>query len=84
MIYSCFASHGLDLIAEDSSSAGRSDMVVHCEGGIHIFEFKLLENGPEGKALAQIKEKDCSLRRLAWGMRGMPGHASRAKRGQQG
>ena len=57
VIYSCFASHGFDLIAEDSSSAGRSDMVVRCEGGIHIFEFKLLENGPEGKALAQIKNK---------------------------
>ena len=57
VIYSCFASHGFDLIAEDSSSAGRSDMVVRCEGGIHIFEFKLLENGPEGKALPQIKNK---------------------------
>ena len=57
VIYSCFASHGFDLIAEDSSSAGRSDMVVRCEGGIHIFEFKLLEDGPQGKALAQIKAK---------------------------
>ena len=57
VIYSCFASHGFDLIAEDSSSAGRSDMVVRCEGGIHIFEFKLLEDGPEGKALPQIKNK---------------------------
>ena len=65
VIYSCFASQGFDLIAEDSSSAGRSDMVVRCESGIHIFEFKLLENGPEGKALAQIKTKDCSFMRGA-------------------
>ena len=57
VIYSCFASQGFDLIAEDSSSTGRSDMVVHGDEGIHIFEFKLLEDGPEGKALAQIKEK---------------------------
>ena len=57
VIYSCFASHGFDLIAEDSSSAGRSDMVVYCDEGIHIFEFKLVEDEPQGKALAQIKEK---------------------------
>ena len=57
VIYSCFASQGFDLTAEDSSSTGRSDMVVHGDEGVHIFEFKLVEDGPQGKALAQIKEK---------------------------
>ena len=32
-------------------------MVVHGDEGIHIFEFKLVEDGPQGKALAQIKAK---------------------------
>ena len=57
VIYSCFAAHGFDLIPEDSSSAGRSDMVVRCNDGIYLFEFKLLKDTPEGKALAQIKNK---------------------------
>ena len=33
VVYSCFAAHGFDLIPEDSSSAGRSDMVVRCNDG---------------------------------------------------
>ena len=59
VVYSCFAAHGFELIAEDSSSTGRSDMVVRFNKGIYIFEFKLLRDGsaPEGSALAQIKEK---------------------------
>ena len=57
VIYSCFAAQGFDLIAEDSSGAGRADMVVRFNGGIYIFEFKLLKDAPEGKALAQIKER---------------------------
>ena len=57
VVYSYFAAQGLDLVAEDSASGGRADMVVRCNGGIYIFEFKLLKDAPEGKALAQIKEK---------------------------
>ena len=57
VIYSCFAAQGFDLIPEDSSSGGRADMVVRHDGGICIFEFKLLKDAPEGKALAQIKER---------------------------
>ena len=57
VVYSCFASHGFDLVPEDSSGAGRSDMVVYCDEGIHIFEFKLLRGAPKGEALAQIRSK---------------------------
>ena len=57
VIYSCFAAHGFELVPEESSGAGRSDMTVHCNGGIYIFEFKTVEGAPEGKALAQLKEK---------------------------
>ena len=57
VVYSCFAAHGFDMIAEESTSAGRSDMVVRCDGGIYLFEFKLLKGASEGGALAQIKAK---------------------------
>ena len=57
VIYSCFAAHGFDLIPEDSSSAGRSDMVVRCNGGIYVFEFKSVGKEAAGRALAQIKER---------------------------
>ena len=60
VVYSCFAAHGFDLTPEDSSSAGRSDMVVRFEDAIYLFEFKLSEDAPDGgtgKALAQIKNK---------------------------
>ena len=57
VIYSCFAAQGFDLTPEDSSSTGRADMVVRHDRGIYIFEFKLLKDAPEGKALAQIKDR---------------------------
>ena len=57
VVYSCFAAHGFDMIAEESTSAGRSDMVVRCNGGIYLFEFKLLKGGSEGRALTQIRDK---------------------------
>ena len=57
VVYSCFAAHGLDLVAEDSGSSGRADMVVRCDGGVYVFEFKTVERAPEGRALAQIKEQ---------------------------
>ena len=57
VIYSCFAAQGFDLIPEDSSSGGRADMVVRFNDGICIFEFKLLKDGPDGGALAQIKDR---------------------------
>ncbi len=57
VVYSCFAAHGFDLIPEDSSSAGRADMVVRFDGGVYVFEFKSVGKGASGRALAQIKEK---------------------------
>ena len=65
VVYSYFAAQGLDLVAEDSASGGRADMTVRCNGGIYLFEFKLLKDAPQGKALSQIKAKDCSFMRGA-------------------
>ena len=57
VVYSYFAARGLDVIAEDSSSGGRADLVVRRDEGVYLFEFKLLQNAPRGGALAQIKAR---------------------------
>ena len=57
VIYSFFAAQGFDLMAEDSSSAGRADMTVRFDGAIYVFEFKTVEKEPTGEAMRQLREK---------------------------
>lgn len=55
VFYSHFAALGLDIRLEDTTHQGRIDMTVLFNGQVFIFEFKVVELVPEGKALAQIK-----------------------------
>ncbi|BCO09720.1 ATPase AAA [Desulfolithobacter dissulfuricans] len=58
IFYCYFTALGLDVIAEDTTNAGRIDMTVRIEGKIYIIEFKVVDKGAEtGSALAQIREK---------------------------
>ncbi len=57
VFYSYFASVGLDIVVEDSSSQGRLDMAVRFNGNVYLFEFKVVELAPEGTAMAQLKQK---------------------------
>jgi len=57
VFYSYFASLGLDVTLEDTSNLGRIDMTLKFNGQVYIFEFKVVELVPEGKALQQIKDK---------------------------
>ncbi|MCC5849480.1 MAG: ATP-binding protein [Verrucomicrobia bacterium] len=57
VFYAFFASLGLDVRPEESSNPGRLDMAVLFENRALIFEFKLVDDAPEHKALAQILEK---------------------------
>ena len=57
VFYSYFASVGLDIVVEDSSSQGRLDMAVRFNGNVYLFEFKVVELSPEGTAMAQLKQK---------------------------
>ena len=57
VVYSYFAAQGLDLVAEESVSGGRADMVVRLDGGVYVFEFKSVGKEPSGRALVQIKER---------------------------
>ncbi len=48
---------GLDATVEDSSNRGRLDMAVRWGGHVYLFEFKVVERGPEGTAMAQLRER---------------------------
>ncbi|MDR3157557.1 MAG: PD-(D/E)XK nuclease domain-containing protein [Zoogloeaceae bacterium] len=57
VFYAAFAALGLDIVPEDVSNQGRLDMAVKFNGQVYLFEFKVVEDEAEGKALAQIKAK---------------------------
>ena len=57
VFYAYFAALGLDVTPEESSNAGRLDMAVRFSGQVYLFEFKVVELEPEGRALAQIKAR---------------------------
>ena len=57
VFYSHFAAAGLDVRVEESTSVGRLDMAVLFDGQVWLFEFKMVEDGPQGAALAQLRAK---------------------------
>lgn len=57
VFYSYFAALGLDITLEDATNQGRIDMTVRFGGRIYLFEFKVVELAPEGRALQQIKDR---------------------------
>ncbi len=57
VFYAYFASLGLDLTPEASSNAGRLDLALRFNGQLYLFEFKVVELAPEGRALQQIKDR---------------------------
>jgi hypothetical protein len=57
VFYASFAALGLDIIPEDVNNQGKLDMAVKFNGQVYLFEFKVVEDEAEDRALAQIKEK---------------------------
>ncbi|MBK1718960.1 ATP-binding protein [Thiocystis violacea] len=57
VFYSYFAALGLDIVLEENSRQGRLDMGVRFKGRVYLFEFKVVELEPEGRALEQIKAR---------------------------
>jgi hypothetical protein len=57
LVYAYFAASGLNCVVEESTSKGRLDMGVFYKNRCYLFEFKVVELEPEGKALEQIKKK---------------------------
>ncbi|QFY88811.1 ATP-binding protein [Magnetovirga frankeli] len=58
VFYSHFAALGLDIRLEDATNQGRLDMAVLFNQQVYLFEFKVVELVPEGKALGQLKIKN--------------------------
>ncbi len=57
VFYSHFAALGLDIRPEDITNKGRIDMTVLFNQNIYLFEFKVVEQVPEGRALQQIRDR---------------------------
>ncbi len=57
IFYAYFAALGLEVRAEDATNVGRLDLSVVFEGRCYLFEFKVVELEPEGRALEQLKAK---------------------------
>jgi hypothetical protein len=58
VFYSYFAALGLEIILEDVTNYGRIDMTVKFNQNIYLFEFKVVEFFPEGKAIEQLQTKN--------------------------
>ena len=57
LVYSHFAAAGLDVRVEEATARGRLDMAVLGPGCVHVYEFKVVDRGQEGRALAQMRER---------------------------
>ncbi|MBK1725271.1 ATP-binding protein [Thiocystis violacea] len=57
VFYAAFAALALDVRPEDASNQGRLDMALRFNGQVYLFEFKVVEREPEGRALQQIKDR---------------------------
>ncbi len=57
VFYAYFAALGVEVRVEDATSRGRLDMGVMFEGRCYLFEFKVVELEPEGRALSQLKAR---------------------------
>ncbi|MDD2609366.1 MAG: ATP-binding protein [Giesbergeria sp.] len=57
IFYSHFAALGLDIRLEDVTNKGRIDMTVLFNRHVYLFEFKVVELVPQGKALEQIVQR---------------------------
>lgn len=57
VFYSQLAALGLDVRVEDSTNKGRIDLTLRYAQRVYLFEFKVIEQVPEGKALQQLIDK---------------------------
>ena len=57
VFYSHLAALGLDLRVEDATNKGRIDLTLRFADRVYLFEFKVVEQVPEGRALAQLQAR---------------------------
>jgi hypothetical protein len=68
VFYSYFAALGLDVRVEDATNHGRIDMAIILSARIVLFEFKVVELLPNGKALQQLRDKAYADKYLGAGL----------------
>jgi hypothetical protein len=57
VFYSHLAAMGFDLRVEDATNKGRIDLALRVGSRVYLFEFKVVEQVPEDRALAQLVAK---------------------------
>jgi hypothetical protein len=57
IFYCYFAASGFQVKAEDATNLGRMDMSVFYGNAVYIFEFKVIENSAEERAMEQLLKK---------------------------
>ncbi len=57
VFYSHLAALGMDTRVEDATNKGRIDLALRAGNRVYLFEFKVVEQVPEGRALAQLQAK---------------------------
>jgi len=67
VFYAYFAALGLDLTPEDTSHQGRLDLALRFNAQVYLFEFKVVELSPAGRALQQLRERDYAAKYRALG-----------------
>ncbi|MEB3197923.1 MAG: ATP-binding protein [Candidatus Sericytochromatia bacterium] len=60
VFYSHLAALGLDTRVEDATNKGRIDLATRLGDRVYLFEFKVVEQVPEGRALAQLQARGYS------------------------
>ncbi|MGP7733909.1 PD-(D/E)XK nuclease domain-containing protein [Oceanimonas smirnovii] len=68
VFYSHKAVLGFSITVEDASNAGKVDMTLEFNGHIYLFEFKVVEQVPEGSALQQLKDRGYAEKYRALGL----------------
>lgn len=68
VFYSQLAALGLDVRGEDVTSQGRIDLSLKLGAQVYLFEFKVVEDQPEGKALQQLINRDYAAKYRAPGV----------------
>ncbi|PSJ44605.1 hypothetical protein C7I36_06810 [Zobellella taiwanensis] len=68
VFYSHMAALGFRVTVEDASNTGKVDMALEFSGHLYLFEFKVVEQVPEGNALQQLKDRNYAEKYRALGL----------------
>lgn len=58
VVYGYFFGSSIDVRVEDATSEGRIDLTVVTSTSIYLFEFKVVNKRPTGKAMKQLRDKN--------------------------